>query len=73
MNKSILAAIRAMYVAHDLNPENILEHIIHYVLTENVARNGRDVLWYMDEVNNIAFYVDTLEELTEQEIEKELL
>ena len=73
MNKSILAVVRAMYAAHDLNPENILEHISHDVLTENVARNGRDVLWYMDDVKNIALYVDTLEELTEQEIDKELL
>ncbi len=42
-------------------------------LTENVARNGREVLWYMDESHNLAIYVDTLEQLTDEEIEKELV
>lgn len=45
----------------------------HDYLTENIARNGREVLWYMDESYNVAIYVDTLEQLTDEEIEKELI
>lgn len=36
------------------------------------ARNGRDVFWYRDEMYNEAVYVDTLEVLSEEEIEREL-
>lgn len=41
-------------------------------LTENECRNKRAVLWYSDENYNEAIYIDTLEFLTEEEIEKEL-
>lgn len=41
-------------------------------LSEHTARNGRPVLWYMDERNNEAIYTDTLEFLTDDEIEQEL-
>lgn len=44
------------------------------MLTCNLARNGREVLWYMDPDNgkSVSIYIDTLEELTEEEIEEEL-
>ena len=38
----------------------------------NIARNGRTVAWVLLECAEKAIYVDTLEELTEEEIESEL-
>lgn len=38
----------------------------------NIARNGRAVAWVLLESAEKALYVDTLEELTEEEIESEL-
>ena len=41
--------------------------------TINKARNGRDVAWVIwSENNQSAVYIDTLEALSEQEIENEL-
>ena len=43
-------------------------------LTENKARSGREVLWYLDQdEHEAAVYIDTGEKLTEEEIEKELI
>ena len=42
-------------------------------LTINTARNGRDVAWMLTETQNIAVYVDSLQELSEEEIERELM
>ena len=42
-------------------------------LTINTARNGRDVAWMLTENQNIAVYVDSLQELSEEEIERELM
>ena len=42
-------------------------------LTINTARNGRDVAWLLTEQKNIAIYVDDLQELSEEEIERELM
>lgn len=41
-------------------------------LTENTTRSGRDVVWYLDENHNVCVYIDTLEVLTDEEIEREL-
>lgn len=53
-----------------------LEHLYRTdLLTENVARNGRSVLWYIstnDSAKSIAIYIDTKEQLTEEEIEEQL-
>nr|DAU08876.1 MAG TPA: Flagellar M-ring protein, Flagellar motor motor, MS-ring, C-ring, MOTOR.3A [Caudoviricetes sp.] len=38
----------------------------------NIARNGRTVAWVLLESAEKAIYVDTLEKLTEEEIESEL-
>lgn len=70
MNKSILAAIEKIY--NKIGNRNIIDYIRHEYLTENTCRNGRDVLWFMDEDNNVAIYIDTLEFLTEEEIEEQL-
>lgn len=41
-------------------------------LTINTARNGRDVAWLLTN-QNISVYVDDLQELSEEEIERELM
>lgn len=41
-------------------------------LTELKGRSGRQILHYLDEANDTAVYVDTLEELTDQEREAEI-
>lgn len=66
----MLVALKKLY--EEIGFENVLSDIENDYLTENSCRNGRDVLWYMDENNNVAIYIDTLEFLTEEEIEKEL-
>lgn len=71
MNKSVLKAIAKLYERIPYS-ETILEDIDGSFLTEDTTRNGREVLWYMDETHNEAVYIDTLEFLTEEEIEKEL-
>ena len=42
-------------------------------LTINTLRNSRNVAWLLTENQNIAVYVDDLQELTEEEIERELM
>ena len=42
-------------------------------LTVNTARNGRDVVWYYDGINQIAYYIDTNDKLTDDEIEEQLV
>lgn len=57
--------------------ESDIETIQRFVkddsLTINTARNGRDVVWLLTENQNIAVYVDSLQELSEEEIESELM
>ena len=69
----LLQAIIKLY--KELNFENpaIIDDINNDYLTEHKARNGRAVLWYLDGVNECAIYADTLEILTANEIENELM
>ena len=66
----VLEALKKLY--EKLNIDSILDDISDDTLTENTARNGRAVLWYLDESQNIAIYCDTLDFLTNEEIENEL-
>ena len=73
MNKSVLKAITVLYAEIPGSEDaDILDDIKNDVLTDITARNGREALWYMVENIDKAIYVDTLEFLTEEEIEKEL-
>lgn len=72
MNESKLVAIVKLYKELCFECPNVISDIENDALTENVCRNGREVIWYMDEANCKAIYIDTLEFLTEEEIEKEL-
>lgn len=69
---STLLAIKKLY--SKLNGEHdVLEDIKNDKLTENKGRNGRLVIWYLDvDGNEAAIYVDTLEFLDKEEIEREL-
>ena len=65
-----LGAIKKLYSI--INSQDVLFDIEHDVLTENVCRNGRKVIWYKSDGEEEAIYTDTLEFLTEEEIESEL-
>lgn len=41
-------------------------------LTVNTARNGRDVVWYFDGINQLAYYIDNNDKLTDEEIDEQL-
>ena len=41
-------------------------------LTEITGRSGKKILHYLDTVNDVAIYIDTLEELSEEEKETEI-
>lgn len=72
MNKSTLKAVETLYNIIGIDTD-ILTDIKEGILTENTARNGRSIIWYNNGSNDIAIYIDTLERLTDEEIEKELL
>lgn len=69
-NKNTLAALRRLY--ERIGYTDVLTDIANDHVTENTCRNGRTVLWYMDESRSQAIYTDGLEFLTEEEIESEL-
>ena len=54
------------------NEETLREWYENGTASINIARNGRAVAWVLLEIAEKALYVDTLEELTEEEIESEL-
>lgn len=69
---SSLKALKFLYQKFGIPNRDILFDIATGTLSENKARNGRDVLWYLDHKVNAAVYIDTLDVLSEDEIEKEL-
>ncbi|MBO7713963.1 MAG: hypothetical protein J6S85_10365 [Methanobrevibacter sp.] len=73
MNESILKAIEKLYSVLDLDGEGILDDIKNDYLSENVTRSGRTVLWYICGDKSVTMYVDSLEIMSEEEIETELL
>lgn len=70
---STLKAIIKLYDYLGLNENSILDDIKNDFLTENDCRNGRSVIWYNDGSHEMAIYIDTLDILSDEEIEKELL
>ena len=75
MNEKELKAIeKAMDYAGINFDEEYMQRLIELDEVSIVtARNGRDVAWLVEsERHDAAVYVDTLEQLTEEEIEKEL-
>ena len=75
MNEKELKAIEeAMYYAGINFDEEYMQRLIELdEASINTARNGRDVAWLLSSERHMAaVYVDTLERLTEEEIEKVL-
>ena len=68
-----LGAILKLY--DNLGRENpdIISDIKSDRLTQNEARSGRSVIWYMDGISSLAIYEDNLELLSDDSIDKELL
>lgn len=68
---SVLLAIAKLYkeIGRD---ESVLFDIENDYLTENTTKSGRLVLSYLSNDIESAIYIDTLEFLTSEEIEKEL-
>lgn len=69
-NSSVLIAMVALYEELGYG-DYILGDIRCDYLSENIGRSGRLVLWYNDNNSEAAIYVDTLEFLSEEEIEEE--
>jgi len=64
-----LEAIKKAYEEAGYDNPDIIADVDFGYLTLNTARNGRDVVWYLDECNSIAVYVDTCEILSIEEME----
>lgn len=65
-NRMMLEQAAVKKIAEELQIEESDE------ITINTCRNGREVAWYLDESREMCIYIDTLEELTQEEIDKEL-
>ena len=56
------------------NPEFIQTLIDDDSITTNTARSGRAVVWIIiDDIKEVALYVDTLDILSDDDIQRELL
>lgn len=56
------------------NPEFIQTLIDDDSITINTARSGRTVVWIIiDDIKEVALYVDTLDILSDDDIQRELL
>lgn len=56
-----------------LNDEDIQRWIDDDTITLSGCRNGRDCVWVILENYDCAVYVDSLEELSDKEVEQQLL
>ena len=73
--QDLKAIIKAMELADEPTTLGRLEELLaDDTVTINECRNGHRVVWYMsDELHQHVIDCDTLAELTDEEIEKELL
>lgn len=69
----MLKALKKLYEELNIINPDILSDYDHDYLTKHTARNGRPVLWYLEERHEAAIYADTCELLTQEEIENELM
>ena len=68
-----LEAIKKLYENLNFEDPDIVRDIKEDYLTAHTTRSGKEVLWYLDESNNsVAINIDTLELLTDDEIEQEI-
>lgn len=66
-------AVRLLYEELNLDIDSIDNDYKHDYLSVCTARNGKEAFWYYDGTLESAIYIDTLEFLTADEIEKEFL
>ena len=67
-----IKAIIEVYKILGIQDPDIVNDFNNYYITENESRSGRAVIWYLDDSRECAVYADTLEELSKEEIIKEL-
>lgn len=56
----------------ELSMENLRGLIKNNTITQNTCRNGREVLWYLDDNYDVAIYLDTLDFLSDEEKNEQL-
>ena len=72
--KAIITGLKHMDYYDSQNPEFIQALIDDDSITINTARSGRAVVWIIiDDIKEVALYVDTLDILSDDDIQRELL
>lgn len=69
----MLKALKKLYEELNIINPDIMSDYDNDYLTEHTARNGRPVMWYLEEGREAAIYTDTCELLTQEEIKNELM
>lgn len=59
--------------AYSLNDEDVQRWIDDSTITLNGCRNGRDCVWIITDNYECAVYVDSLKELSDKEVDEQLL
>ena len=72
INVDKIKAINKVYNLLGIEDPDIVNDFENYYITEHETPDGRAVIWYLDDSQECAVYVDTLEELSKEEILKEL-
>ena len=72
--KAIIKGLEYIDYYDSQNPEFIQTLIDDDSITINTARSGRAVAWIIiDDIKEVALYVDTLDILSDDDIQRELL
>ena len=72
--KAIIAGLKHIDYYDSQNPEFIQTLIDDDSITINTARSGRAVVWIIiDDIKEVALYVDTLDILSVEDVKRELL
>ena len=72
--KAIISGLKRIGYYDSQNPEFIQTLIDDDSITINTARSGRAVVWIIiDDIKEVALYVDTLDILSDDDIQRELL
>lgn len=72
--KAIIKGLKHIDYYDSQNPEFIQTLIDDDSITINTARSGRAVVWIIiDDIKEVALYVDTLDILSVEDVKRELL
>ena len=72
--RAIIKGLKHIDYCDSQNPEFIQTLIDDGSITINTARSGRDVAWIIiDDIKEVALYVDTLDILSDEDVKHELL